>query len=239
MASSAKDKGGSGTPQALGLGEAYSVKTPEDNRRLYAEWAATYESAFVVGEKYRYPEAIAEVFAELVPLNAIEMVVDIGTGTGLTGTYLSSLRTESVIDGIDISPEMLAQASQKRRADGSLVYRELFERDLTKFVTTPNAPYDALICSGTFTHGHLGPDALDHILSLIRPGGWFVIGVNNEHFLGKGFKEKLHQLTNSEAISEPDIRLIDVYEEGSAHFGDQASVVIFTKNLTFVSRRHH
>ena len=39
--------------QPLGLDEAYSVKTPEDNRRLYAKWAATYESSFVDAKQYR------------------------------------------------------------------------------------------------------------------------------------------------------------------------------------------
>ena len=48
--------------KALGLDEAYSVKTPEDNRRLYAKWAATYESSFVDAKQYRYPKAISEVF---------------------------------------------------------------------------------------------------------------------------------------------------------------------------------
>lgn len=211
------------------LEDAYSVQTPEDNRHLYAKWAATYESGFVAGEKYRYPKAIAEVFAETVPNDSINFIVDIGTGTGLTGTYLSTHRNASVIDGIDISPEMLAHAREKRREDGTLVYRELFERDLTTQVTTHNSPYDALICSGTFTHGHLGPGALDNIIPLVRAGGWLVIGVNNEHFAARGFEVKLRQLTDSGLITEPRIQMIDVYEVGSSHYGDQARVVICTR----------
>ena len=38
--------------EVLGLDEAYSVKTPDDNRRLYAKWAATYESSFVDAKQY-------------------------------------------------------------------------------------------------------------------------------------------------------------------------------------------
>jgi hypothetical protein len=34
----------------------------------------------------------------------------------------------------------------------------------------------------------LGPDALKNVLALVRPAGWIVIGVNNEHFEGKDFK---------------------------------------------------
>ncbi|HEX7404713.1 MAG TPA: methyltransferase domain-containing protein, partial [Candidatus Nanopelagicaceae bacterium] len=113
-----RDKSDSDESKPLGLDEAYSVKTPDDNRRLYAKWAATYESSFVEKKKYRYPRAVAEVFAKAVDFQEANNIVDIGTGTGLTGTYLTALRPNLIIDGIDISPEMLAQASQKRRSGG-------------------------------------------------------------------------------------------------------------------------
>lgn len=216
-------------PEPLGLAEAYSVKTPEDNRRLYAKWASTYEVEFVGKKKYRYPCAISEVFEEIVPAEGVLNVVDVGTGTGLTGMYLAALRPKLTIDGIDISPEMLEQARGKRRQDGTLVYRLLLERDLTQEVSSRNGPYDALISSGTFTHGHLGPEAIDNLLPLVRPGGWVVIGVNNEHFLASGFEEKLIRLTSEGIITEPRIERIDVYDEGSAHRGDQARVVIFLR----------
>ncbi|MDH3441269.1 MAG: hypothetical protein OEM63_10990 [Gammaproteobacteria bacterium] len=38
--------------QKLGLDDAYSVETPEDNIRLYADWASTYESDFVASNGY-------------------------------------------------------------------------------------------------------------------------------------------------------------------------------------------
>ena len=214
--------------KALGLDEAYSVKTPEDNRRLYAKWAATYESSFVDAKQYRYPKAISEVFNERVPTDADEVarVVDIGCGTGLTGMYLSHLRPHLFIDGLDISPEMLAEARRKQRTDESLVYTNLNECDLTQSITNRFEAYDALICSGTFTHGHLGPDALKNVLSIVRPAGWIVIGVNNEHFVGKGFETELGLLAVAKRITQPEIMRIDVYEKGSPHFGDQARVIL-------------
>ena len=214
--------------KALGLDEAYSVKTPEDNRRLYAKWAATYESSFVDAKQYRYPKAISEVFNEHVPTDADEVarVIDIGCGTGLTGMYLSHLRPHLFIDGLDISPEMLAEARRKQRTDDSLVYTNLSECDLTQSVVNAFEPYDALICSGTFTHGHLGPDALKNVLSLVRSAGWIVIGVNNEHFEGKDFQGELDSLADAKRITAPEILRIDVYEKGSSHFGDQARVIL-------------
>ena len=211
--------------EAIGLNEAYSVKTPEDNKRLYAKWAATYDSSFVDAKQYRYPKAISECFDEVVT-DSVVRVLDVGTGTGLTGMYLSRLRPTVVLDGMDISPEMLEQASLKTRTDGSAVYRELYERDLTRDVLNENAPYEALISSGTFTHGHLGPECLRNLLPLLAHDGWLVVGVNNEHFEAKGFADELDALVSIGAITQPEILRIDVYESGSVHYGDQARVII-------------
>ena len=210
---------------ALGLDEAYSVKTPEDNKRLYAKWAATYDSSFVDAKQYRYPKAISEVFDQVVT-DSVSRVLDIGTGTGLTGMYLSRLRPDVVLDGMDISPEMLAQAKLKARTDNSAVYRQLYERDLTRAVPNENAPYEALISSGTFTHGHLGPECLRNLLPLLANNGWLVVGVNNEHFESKGFAGELDALVELGVIKQPKILRIDVYEPGSVHYGDQARVIV-------------
>jgi predicted TPR repeat methyltransferase len=215
--------------ETLGLDEAYSVKSPDDNRRLYAKWAATYETSFVDAKQYRYPKAIAEVFNDVV--GPVTRVLDIGTGTGLTGMYLQRLRPDLVIDGMDISPEMLEQAKLKMRENGAAVYRELYERDLTGTVLNENAPYDALFSSGTFTHGHLGPECLANLLPLIEDNGWLVVGVNNEHYESKGFELEISSLVDLGLIHSPEILRIDVYEPGSVHYGDQARVIITRRKL--------
>ncbi len=210
--------------KTLGLEAAYSVKSPDDNRRLYAKWAETYETSFVDAKQYRYPKAIADVFNDVV--SPVNRVLDIGTGTGLTGMYLQRLRPDLVIDGMDISPEMLAQARLKMREDGVAVYRALYERDLTRTVPNENPPYEALFSSGTFTHGHLGPECLRNLLPLLEHNGWLVVGVNNEHYESKGFEKELSSLVDLGLIQSPEILRIDVYEPGSVHYGDQARVII-------------
>ena len=199
----------------IGLNEAYSLKTPEDNKKLYAKWAATYESDFVANQGYKHPQVIAEIFHAQLP--EVKKVIDIGTGTGLVGKYLKALRPEIIIDGIDISPEMLAEADKKK------VYRNLFEQDLTLPVSNTDAPYDALVTIGTFTHGHLGIEVLDNLIPLVKPDGYFVVAVNEKYFHEHNFLVKI--LTKKRNLIHMD--KVHVYEESSEHHQSMNVVMIF------------
>lgn len=211
------------------LADAYAVVTPEDNKRLYAKWAASYDTTFVEANQYRYPCAVAEHFAKFVPQNAGELFVDVGCGTGLVGVHLASLRPTCRIDGLDISSEMLVQAGDKLRDDSTPVYTNLIVTDLTQSLRDPRNEYDAMLSAGTFTHGHLGPEVLQILLPLVRVGGWFVIGINAEHFASRGFADMFSKTVRSGHITAPDIHRIHVYEEGSPHFGDQAVIATFQR----------
>ncbi|MFM8504790.1 MAG: class I SAM-dependent DNA methyltransferase, partial [Acidimicrobiaceae bacterium] len=134
----------------MDLEKAYSVKTPEDSRKLYAEWASTYNETFIKANDYVYPRTIAQRFDELIPKSDIQAVVDIGCGTGAVGSFLASLRPTLKITGFDISREMLAEAAKLKRIDGSPVYNDLVEVDLT--AELPKKSFDAMISAGTFTH---------------------------------------------------------------------------------------
>ena len=199
----------------IGLNEAYSLKTPEDNKKLYAKWAASYESDFVAKQGYKHPQVIAEIFHNNLP--EVKKVIDIGTGTGLVGKYLKAHRPEIIIDGIDISPEMLAEAAKKE------VYRNLFEQDLTLSVTNTDAPYDALVTIGTFTHGHLGIEVLDNLIPLVKTDGYFVIAVNEAYFHEHNFLDKI--LTKKLNLIHMD--KVHVYEESSEHHQSMNVVIIF------------
>ena len=80
MSSDAEDR-------KLGLADAYAVRTPDDNRALYRDWAATYESDFAEARGYVYHLEVARLFAAAVP--PIDgPVLDVGCGTGIVGIAL-------------------------------------------------------------------------------------------------------------------------------------------------------
>lgn len=215
-------------PEApINLSDAYAIKTPEDSRRLYAAWADNYDQTFIAANNYIYPQRVADIFADLIPALPDMQIIDIGCGTGAVGNCLAGLRPELIIDGYDISPEMLAQATRLRRVDDSSVYRNLCEVDLTR--NLPSKIYDAMTSAGTFTHGHLGPETFLRLFELVARGGWFVVGINSEHYQARGFAEVIQTAVASEVISKPVIHEVDVYAPGSPHHGDRAKVCIFQR----------
>ena len=212
---------------SINLEDAYALETPDDNRNLYRNWASTYDDDFALRNKYVYPKSISSICAGLVDTTSQLSILDIGCGTGIVGTCLSELLRTSIIDGVDISPEMLEVAQSKIRADANPVYSQLFEADLTKPISFADAKYDVAISAGTFTHGHLGPDALLNVLSVVRPGGRMVVGINKEHFGANGFNASLQQAQVSNRISAPTFSEVQIYDEGSPHYGDLALVTTF------------
>ncbi|WP_323671157.1 class I SAM-dependent methyltransferase [Candidatus Poriferisodalis multihospitum] len=142
----------------IGLDDAYAVDGPEDNRKLYASWAETYESVFLAENDYEYHLHVAAAFCGGENLrNGLDgPVLDVGCGTGVVGAELARLGV-GVIDGIDISPEMLAKAAAKMH-EGRATYRQLFEADLTGRLDLGSDAYAGIVSAGAFTHGHLGPE---------------------------------------------------------------------------------
>lgn len=131
------------------------------------------------------------------------------------------------MDGVDISPEMLAEAKRKGR------YRELIEADLTKPLPFPDAGYAGLTSSGTFTHGHVGPEALLELMRVLQPGAVCAISGNQAFFEAAGFRQAFKSLCGEGAISHPTIREERIYEVGATppegHENDMGYVIVFNR----------
>lgn len=211
----------------LGLADAYSVKTPQDSRTLYDEWAGSYDTGFVEYMGYVYHRTVADLFAAHRGSRS-GPVLDVGCGTGVVGAELRRVHVEPV-DGIDISPAMLDQASAKRTSAGDSVYRELIVGDLTGPLAIDSDRYNGIVSAGTFTHGHVGPDALEELVRIAADDALFTIGINAEHYAGRGFAAMLDDLTEQRSITPPEVVDVAIYEatEGG-HANDRALVAIFS-----------
>lgn len=105
-----------------------------DVRTGYGEWVSTYEDTV--------EDAMdIALFDELVTARwaGTSRAVDLGCGTGRTGQWLRQNGVSS-IDGVDLTPEMLAQA-RVRNAHDRLVEADVIDTAL------PSATYDLITAS--------------------------------------------------------------------------------------------
>lgn len=181
------------------LHTAYSLETPEDHKELYAEWAGDYDETFAAREDYQLHIHTARAF---VAAGGQGPVLDVGAGTGLCGAVLAGLGV-GPIDATDISAEMLDQAMRKD------IYRDAIEADLNQGIPVPRDSYSGIVSSGTFTHGHLGPEALPALLRIARPGAQFALSINAQHYEKLGFAETLHKLAQGRIwnLTLPEVRI--------------------------------
>ena len=168
------------------LQDAYKLKTPEDSINYYKRFSKTYDETFANGLDYVYPKSVALEFYK--HYTGKGNICDIGCGTGLVGEELHSIDSNLVIDGVDISPDMIAIAKSKN------IYRNFYNVDLTKPIKNITNNYSALISVGTFTHGHLGPNAIINLLSICKKNALLTLGINALHYRKQGFDLFLNKL---------------------------------------------
>lgn len=202
------------------LDKAYSLKTPDDNIALYENWAGTYDQDFAERMDYQLPRHVADYFKRYKTINGA--VLDVGAGTGLLADCLSD-QQDLVIDAIDISAAMLDVANSKG------LYRDTIVADLTKSLSIKNDTYEAIVSSGTFTHGHVGPDVIDELLRISKKGALFVLSINAQHFVSHGFEAKFNQLKTM--IDEFALHTVSIYGscEDRDHQSDEGHIAVFKK----------
>ena len=199
------------------VNDAYALTDSDGLRALYENWAPVYDTGFGAAMGYRLPAEVAQAF---VTAGGTGPVLDIGAGTGLVAERLVALGV-GPLDALDLSPAMLAVARDKG------LYRDLYAVDLTQpGAGRPRDRYAGIVSAGTFTLGHLGPEALAPVLSLLAPGGCAVLSVNLAHYEAAGFDAALSALRGGLARCQTrDVRIYDDRAD-SDHADDLARLLI-------------
>lgn len=206
------------TDDGYDLDEAYQIDGPEAARRMYGEWAPTYDESFGAAWGYIAPREIAAILRGEIAGDS--RILDIGAGTGLVAEHLGGL----TVDALDITPEMLEVARPKR------LYRNLILGDLTQTLPISDASYDAVISCGTFTHGHVGPECFPELLRITSPGAVFACGTIGPVLDGAGFGSELARLVAHGKITPVAWRDIPIYEGAEhPHKDDRGLVMVFRK----------
>ncbi len=139
----------------------HAARTPAEVAAGYAAWASDYDRE-TAALGYCLPFAITSWVARYVPIGQGPLL-DAGCGTGLSGAMLAALGYGDV-DGLDISPEMLAIAR------GRGVYRDLKEAALGDPLPWADGNFRAFFSTGVFTIGHAPASGLQDLVRITAKG---------------------------------------------------------------------
>jgi predicted TPR repeat methyltransferase len=185
--------------------EAYHLENEHEMVDFYRKWAADYDHQMLDKLGYTAPGTIAAILGEHLP-DTQASILDIGCGTGLTCRLLAE-RGFSKLDGIDLSVDMLGVARERG------IYRELLQGDVNQPLALETASYDGAISSGTFTHGHVGPQPLDEIFRVLKPGGILACTVHQDLWQSMGFEAKFAALLKQGSASLVKQKLDSYYRD--------------------------
>ena len=120
-------------------------------RHLFDQFSADYDRHMVMELSYCAP-AILRRLADvlLAPSEGALTILDLGCGTGLAGQCFKDLALR--LDGVDLSPRMIAKARERG------IYDALEVADLESTLAAAGASYDLMLAADTFVYlGELGP----------------------------------------------------------------------------------
>ena len=165
--------------------ENLDLKDAKNDNRLtevYRDWAKKYDydNDHVLGTVSQ-PKSVNLLSTRLKDKTA--KIIDVGCGTGLVGEKLKA-KDFFYFDGLDISKDMLSIAKSRG-------YRNLFLGSLNKQLPVSDDAYDAAMCIGVFTHGHVSSDRFNELCRIVKPGGYVCFTINEGVFEEYGFKEMI------------------------------------------------
>ncbi|MCK8783037.1 methyltransferase domain-containing protein [Roseomonas sp. NAR14] len=150
---------------ALGGPQAVPDRAPADYvRDLFDGFAPRFEAELTGPLGYRTPALLAALLERSgLAQDRARTVLDLGCGTGLSGAALAGFAGR--LEGLDLSPRMLAQA--RRRG----LYDALHEADLLEWLPVHPAAFDLVAAADVLNYlGDLGP-ALRAMATALVPGG--------------------------------------------------------------------
>lgn len=163
---------------------------PQHISDYYRGWSGDYD-AEVARADYAAPKVLCELLHSLSAEPGIAAALkdrslavhDAGCGTGLLGAELQSSGFEN-LEGSDLTEAMVEIA--RRRG----VYRRLWSGvDLTREPRPAwRRHYDAVLCCGVFTCGHVPPETLLNLARMTRLGGVVLLSTRIAYYDDSGFQ---------------------------------------------------
>ena len=159
--------------------------------RYYDDWGIKNKyNQDMVDWKYSGPKETVEVFKKYSNNKDIK-IYDAGCGTGLVGLELKKFDYK-YFDGADLSQKLLDLVPNS-------LYQKLSKVDLNKKIEIQDNTYDAVMCVGTFTFGHVKPSALDEFIRITKNKGLICFTINEGIYVEYGFDKKIKALSDNKS----------------------------------------
>ena len=165
----------------------YKLKTTDEIMKYYDEWGYKYDQD-MVDWNYTGPEETVALFKKYTNNKEIK-IYDAGCGTGLVGVELKKCGYRN-FDGADLSQKLLDLVPKD-------LYQNLSKVDLNQSLDIKDNEYEAVLCVGTFTFGHVKPPALDEFVRIIKNKGLLCFTINEGIYEEYGFDKKIKELTEN------------------------------------------
>lgn len=173
------------------LDKVYTAQNHTELMEAYRDWAGDYESDTVGRFGYVAHIVSAEALDKALD-NKEACILDAGCGTGLVGEELAQ-KGYSIMDALDYSREMLDEAERKK------VYRKCMQADLSNPLDIADDSYEAVVCTGTFTYGHVKAHAFDELIRITRPGGIICFTIREGAYEDYGYRQRMIALEQQQA----------------------------------------
>ena len=126
------------------MGETTRTAPKEYIENLFDKYATQFENSLVNQLQYNIPKTLVEIISKQNPNKFLGSVLDLGCGTGLTGSQIKQFC--NYLEGIDLSRAMLREAKLKN------VYDKLCHSDILEYLNSEPLNFDYFIASDVFVY---------------------------------------------------------------------------------------
>ena len=172
----------------------YKLKKTDEVMRYYDDWGEENKyDKDMLDWNYTGPKETVATFNKHEN-NKDTLIFDAGCGTGLVGVELKKYGYKNFY-GADLSKKLLDLVPEN-------LYKKLDQIDLNKPINEESNTYNAVLCVGTFTFGHVKPPALDEFIRITKDKGHICFTINEGIHEEYGFDKKIDQLKNDKKWKE-------------------------------------
>ena len=180
----------------------YKEKNSTRLKKHYRVWASEYDKDLNAWG-YAYPRELKKILIDKIRINKNAKILDAGCGTGYVAETLKDLNFSNIV-GLDYSQDMLNVAKKKK------IYKRLIKQSLNKKTNLRSNQFNAVLCTGVLTSGHVGPVAIKELIRLTKKKGYLILSISESIYEKFGFRKEIEKRANDISkifISKPFIAL--------------------------------